>query len=50
MEESVIRTYSPVTFAFIGDAVYSLFIRDKVVRKGNSQAKKLLLSAAPFPT
>ena len=41
MEESVIRTYSPVTFAFIGDAVYSLFIRDKVVRKANCQAKKL---------
>lgn len=41
MEESVIKTYSPITFAFIGDAVYSLFIRDKIVRLANCQAKKL---------
>lgn len=48
MEESVIRTYSPITFAFIGDAVYSLFIRDKVVRKANCQAKKLHQRTAKY--
>ena len=41
MEESVIRTYSPITFAFLGDAVYSLFIREKIVMRANCQPRKL---------
>ncbi len=41
MEESRLRTYSPQTFAYLGDAVYSLFMRDRVVRRGNCPAKKL---------
>ncbi len=36
-----IRTYSPMAFAFLGDAVYSLIIRTMVVSKGNRQAEKL---------
>ena len=33
-----IRTYSPLALAFLGDAVYSLFIRTTVVARGNRQA------------
>jgi ribonuclease-3 family protein len=36
-----IRTYSPMALAFLGDAVYSLFIRTTVVARGNRQAEKL---------
>ena len=39
--EQDIRTYSPLTFAFLGDAVYSLYVRYTLVKKGNTQAKKL---------
>ena len=40
-EEVDIRTYSPSTLAFLGDAVYSLVIRTILVSKGNRQAEKL---------
>ena len=33
--------YSPLALAYIGDAVYDLIIRDKVVRKGSRQVQKL---------
>ncbi len=36
-----IRTFSPLALAFLGDAVYSLFIRTTVVSRGNRQAEKL---------
>lgn len=36
-----IRTYSPLTLAFLGDAVYSLVIRTVIVARGNRQAEKL---------
>lgn len=36
-----IRTYSPLTLAYIGDAVYDLMIRTLVVSKGNCQPQKL---------
>ncbi|MBO6132785.1 MAG: ribonuclease III [Lachnospiraceae bacterium] len=41
MEESRIRTYSPLSLAFLGDAVYSLFVRDFLIRKGNTPVNKL---------
>ncbi|MCR5527527.1 MAG: ribonuclease III [Lachnospiraceae bacterium] len=41
MEESRLRTYSPQTLAFLGDAVYSMHIRDYVVRTANCAAHKL---------
>ncbi|SKB58899.1 ribonuclease-3 family protein [Lachnospiraceae bacterium] len=41
MEESRLKTYSPQTFAYLGDAVYSLFMRNRVVQRGNCPAKKL---------
>ena len=40
-EEIDIRTYSPGTLAFLGDAVYSLVIRTILVSKGNRQVEKL---------
>lgn len=36
-----IRTYSPLTLAYIGDGVYELVIRTMVVGRGNKQASKL---------
>ncbi len=54
MEESLIRfkeafhlkdveagQYSPLVLAYIGDAVYELIVRTKVVNGGNSQVNKL---------
>ena len=41
MEEKRLRTYSPLTLAFLGDAVYSLFMRSYLVKKGNAPAGKL---------
>lgn len=36
-----LRTVSPLSLAFLGDAVYSLIIRTSVLEKGNRQAQKL---------
>ena len=36
-----IRTYSPLTLAYIGDAVYELVIRSVVVRRGNRPVNDL---------
>ena len=33
-----IRTYSPLTLAYIGDGIYDLVIRSVVVAKGNTYA------------
>lgn len=41
LEDEDLRTYSPLTFAYIGDAVYDLVIRTLVVKHGNSQPHKL---------
>ena len=41
LEEPDIRTYSPLTLAYIGDAVYELVIRTLLVEKGNTQVNKL---------
>ena len=35
------RTYSPLSRAYIGDAVYELVIRTLLVEKGNTQVNKL---------
>jgi len=39
--EQDIRTYSPLTFAFLGDGVYGLYMRAILVKRGNTQARKL---------
>ncbi|WP_230399685.1 Mini-ribonuclease 3 [Novisyntrophococcus fermenticellae] len=36
-----IKTYSPLTLAYIGDAIYDLLIRTLLVDKGNTQVNKL---------
>ncbi len=36
-----IRTYSPLTLAYIGDAIYDLVIRTIVVERGNTSANNL---------
>lgn len=41
LKEVDIRTYSPLTLAYIGDAVYDLIFRTKVVGEGNASANKL---------
>lgn len=36
-----IRTYSPLTLAYIGDGIYDLIIRSIIVGKGNTKASQL---------
>lgn len=36
-----IRTYSPITLAYIGDGIYDLVIRSVVVARGNTRAGEL---------
>ena len=36
-----VRTYSPLTLAYIGDGIYDLIIRSLVVGKGNTKASDL---------
>lgn len=40
-EEPDMRTYSPLTLAYIGDGIYDLVIRTLVVRHGNCPPNKL---------
>lgn len=41
LKEVDIRTYSPLTLAFIGDAVYDLIFRTAMVQKGNTSVNRL---------
>ena len=41
MEEVDVRTYSPLTLAYIGDCVYDLVIKSLVINEGNKQVNKL---------
>lgn len=41
IEEHDIRTYSPLTLAYIGDGVYDLVVRSIVVGRGNTAPRKL---------
>ncbi len=36
-----LRTYSPLTLAFLGDGVYGLYIRSTLVKRGNTHARRL---------
>lgn len=40
-KEQDVRTYSPLTLAYIGDAVYDLIIRSVVVERANRSANDL---------
>ena len=41
MEEVDIKSYSPLTLAYIGDCVYDLIIKNLVISHGNKQVNKL---------
>ena len=41
IEKKDIRTYSPLTLAYIGDAVFDIVIRSILVNKGNTPVNKL---------
>jgi len=41
LEERDVDSYSPLVLAYIGDAVYEVLVRDKVVNEGNTQVNKL---------
>ena len=41
IENKDIRTYSPLTLAYIGDAIFDVIIRSILVNKGNTAVKKL---------
>lgn len=41
LRETDIRTYSPLTLAYIGDSIYDLVIRTMLVEKGNAQVNRL---------
>ena len=40
------RTYSPLVLAYIGDAVYELLIRTKVINHGSMQVNKMQKKSA----
>ena len=41
LEEQALRTYSPLTLAYIGDAIFELVVRTVLVERKNTQAEKL---------
>lgn len=41
LEDKDLRTYSPLTLAYLGDAVYELLIRTVLVKKGNCPVNQL---------
>ena len=41
LKEEDVRSYSPLTLAYIGDAVYELIIRSYLVGQGNTAVNKL---------
>ena len=46
--EQDIRSFSPLTLAYIGDCVYELIVRTVIVEKGNKQPEKLHREASGF--
>ena len=46
LEAVDLKTYSPLTLAYIGDAVYELVIRTFLVSKANTQVNKLHKAAS----
>ena len=41
LKDQDIRSYSPLTLAYIGDGVYELIIRTILVKKGNCPVNRL---------
>jgi len=48
IQKQDIRSYSPLTLAYIGDGIYELVIRTVVVGKGNKQVNKLHREASRY--
>lgn len=48
LEEQDIRSYSPLTLAYIGDAVYDLIIRTMLVEQSNAQVNRLHKRASGY--
>ncbi|MCD8197963.1 MAG: ribonuclease III [Lachnospiraceae bacterium] len=48
LPEVDIRTYSPATLAYIGDAIYDLIIRTILVERGNRSANSLHKEASAY--
>ncbi|MBQ8306904.1 MAG: ribonuclease III [Blautia sp.] len=46
LKEQDVRTYSPLTLAYIGDAIYELVIRTVLVSRGNCPVNQLHRRAA----
>ena len=44
-EKVDIRLYSPQALAFLGDAVYEILVRERIVHRANMQVNKLHLQA-----
>ena len=44
------KQYSPLTLAYVGDAVYELYIRARLAGKGNAPAGKLHMAAKQYVT
>lgn len=47
-KEQDIRSFSPLTLAYIGDCVYELIVRTVVVERGNRQPQKLQKESSEF--
>lgn len=39
--DEILRQYSPLALAYLGDGVYELFVRNYVLSQGNCQSQKL---------
>lgn len=48
MEETQVNEMSPLTWAYIGDAVYELYIREKLVKKSKVKPHKLHLESIKY--
>ena len=50
LEEQDLRTYSPLTLAYIGDAIFELVVRTVLVERKNTQPEKLHKAATKIVT
>ena len=47
-KEEVLRGYSPLALAYLGDGVYELYVRTYVLEQGNCQSQKLHAKSQKF--
>lgn len=47
-KQDVLRQYSPLALAYLGDGVYELYVRSFVLGQGNCQSQKLHQKAQQF--